>query len=690
MKIIIATVLLLLSFCFSSELQAKEKITRLYIDTPNSLLRIGITPMYITKDSEKIAAKLYKGLKEKNMTLIEESIRNYDDIIIKDKIVAVDCWGLRWLAKKIKNPDSVKELKRYEKDYYDYFTANDNAYLLEYLRRQYGLDGFKPEDEEKHHNRKMLLQDYMIFNDPERSVWDKTDDIIKYLDIKNGDKIADIGSGLGYYTDRFSEKVGAAGKVYSFDTNGDYISLQEEKKKKYQTNNVFVVKSKSNQVNIPDKVDKVFMSSLYHIIYGWSQENDRKTFIQSIKNGMKENGELYIADNEFDNGKELNNCYIYKELIISQLNRYGFRFKKYVKITPQRYLIVFELGDQHYDKINVGKGESENHMLNIKDGNSVIHIGSLDSYDITEKGITAGKMFVKAIEGKDMKTARDVVRMYDELIPHENFGGEYSALQWFCEVMLVGKEKRDEMLRDEMVRAYYEYLAANNYEKLLDYVKTKYKLQKKKINYKSKDDLEIGHTQRAFLEDFILFNNPKREIWEKTSTIIEKLPIASGDKIADLGSGPGYYTYKFSRIVGDKGFVYGIDIKDGHLDFINKFLKKNKITNVKTVKSGTDNKYTLPEKVDYVFSCSLYHIVYGVFSEKERNDFISCIKESLKDNGKLILIDNSPVENRDLPYHGPYISKELIIAQLEKYGFKFASYDQITPQRYMLIFQKAI
>jgi len=679
---------LLLLFCISTAANAKEQVTKLYIDTPNSLLRIGVTPMYITKDEEKVAAKFYKGLKERNLALVREAEKEYDALIKKENVIAVDYWGMRWLANKILNPNSVNELAKHEKDYFDYFTKNDNAFLKEYLKRQYGLDGFRPEDEEKHHNRKMLLQDYMIFNDPDRKIWDKTEDIIKYLDIKPGDKIADIGSGLGYFTDRFSEKVGSRGAVYSFDTNADYIAIQQEKKKNEQIINIYPVKSKSNQVEISEKVDKVFMSSLYHIIYGWSQEIDRKTFIQSIKNGMKENGELYIADNAFSNGKELNNCYVYKELIISQLNRYGFKFKKYVQITPQRYLLVFGLGEQHYDKFNIGKEQAENHLLEIKDGNSVIHIGSLDSYDITEKGIAAGKLFVKAIEGKDLKTAKDVVRMYDELIPHENFGGEYSALQWFCELMLVDQNKREEMLRDEMVRAYYDYLSASNYERLLDYVKTKYKLQKKKINYKSKDDLEIGHTQRAFLEDFILFNNPKREIWEKTSTIIEKLPLAAGDKIADLGSGPGYYTYKFSRIAGDNGFVYAIDIKQGHLDFIDKFLKKNKITNVKTIKSGTDNKYKLPEKVDYVFSCSLYHVVYGVFSEKERNDFISCIKESLKDNGKLILIDNSPVINKDLPYHGPYISKELIISQLEKYGFKFTGYDQITPQRYMIVFQK--
>ena len=40
-----------------------------------------------------------------------------------------------------------------------------------------------------------------------------------------------------------------------------------------------------------------------------------------------------------------------------------------------------------------------------------------------------------------------------------------------------------------------------------------------------------------------------------------------------------------------------------------------------------------------------------------------------------------------MPYHGPYLAKELAISQLEHYGFKFESHYQIIPQRYLLIFR---
>ena len=51
-----------------------------------------------------------------------------------------------------------------------------------------------------------------------------------------------------------------------------------------------------------------------------------------------------------------------------------------------------------------------------------------------------------------------------------------------------------------------------------------------------------------FLEDFILFNNPDRERWESTRENIERFQLKEGMTIADVGSGPGYYSFKFSAL----------------------------------------------------------------------------------------------------------------------------------------------
>ena len=73
--------------------------------------------------------------------------------------------------------------------------------------------------------------------------------------------------------------------------------------------------------------------------------------------------------------------------------------------------------------------------------------------------------------------------------------------------------------------------------------------------------------------------------------------------------------------------------------------------------------------------------------DKDRDAYLKSLTKWLKPGGELIIVDNGPVDDNTLPYHGPYISRELIEYQLGFYGFKLTDYVQIIPQRYMLKFR---
>ena len=110
------------------------------------------------------------------------------------------------------------------------------------------------------------------------------------------------------------------------------------------------------------------------------------------------------------------------------------------------------------------------------------------------------------------------------------------------------------------------------------------------------------------------------------------------------------------------------------------------MTNVETIK-GREDILELPEKVDKMFMCSLYHVLYGVIPDNDRDTYLKSLCKHLKPGGELIIVDNGPVDDDTLPYHGPYIARELIEYQLSYYGFELVDYKQIIPQRYMLTFR---
>jgi ubiquinone/menaquinone biosynthesis C-methylase UbiE len=319
---------------------------------------------------------------------------------------------------------------------------------------------------------------------------------------------------------------------------------------------------------------------------------------------------------------------------------------------------------------------------------SLVHLGSIDSFTITEGGIQAGRLLLDGLQNglpkNDLTQIQKAKTLYDALIPKENYGGEYTALEWFCHYLLADEKDRAELLTDKFHQSFFDFFAANDYANLKEYLGRKYHLTK--FNDTSSDE---GHDRIAFLEDFMLFNNPRREEWEQTRKIIEALKIPEGTTIADVGSGPGYYSFKFSQLVGPSGKIYAIDTVQKHLDYIKSVCEKYNISNIEAVKDRADGIGVAAQSADLVFMCSLYHIIYTTDTEEVKDRFINSIKTALKPGGRFVVVDNAVVQDGSLPYHGPHIAKELIIGQLHYYGFSLTEQYQFIPQRYVLVFKLA-
>lgn len=321
--------------------------------------------------------------------------------------------------------------------------------------------------------------------------------------------------------------------------------------------------------------------------------------------------------------------------------------------------------------------------VNVSKKRALIHLGSLDSFDITEGGKTAARNILGYLENGNEEQLRKAVQIYEELIPNENFGGEYTALEWLCKLWIAPEEDAKGFLDTPSVRSFYKLLSENDFYHLKWYINRKYHF----IEIDRKD-LE-SKAQLRFLEDFILFGNPDRERWERIHENMQKLKLEPGMHVADVGSGPGYYSFKFGDLVGETGKVYAIETNPKHLDYLRTYISDNHITNVEAVTSSFEGIGLPPDvRVDMVYICSLYHNVYAAFTDEERDSFVGSIRRALKPGGRLVVVDNDLVEDDELPYHGPYISKELLLSQLYYYGFEVREQYQFTPQRYVLIFDK--
>lgn len=327
----------------------------------------------------------------------------------------------------------------------------------------------------------------------------------------------------------------------------------------------------------------------------------------------------------------------------------------------------------------------------ISSASSLLHVGSSDSFAITQDGRAAATLLYNALEekAKDPEKAladeRASSATYARIIPLENYGGEYSALQWFDDYLSSPPDQQPAFLTDPQVKFFFQKFSENDFALLKEFLIRKYRLKDL-----GDEETREGQDRQIWLYDTMLFENPRRESWEHTSQFMKLIKIEPGFKIADLGGGPGYYSFRFVQQVGPTGVVYDVDTDSHHLKWVEEEKAARGITNVQTIETGgvTLGIPDMTGKLDMVFLCSLYHNIYGMMTPPQRDSLVKSIREDLKDDGLLYLADNGLVAPGTLPYHGPYVAKELIIAQMTNYGFELVHNYQPIAQRYMLVFKK--
>lgn len=106
-----------------------------------------------------------------------------------------------------------------------------------------------------------------------------------------------------------------------------------------------------------------------------------------------------------------------------------------------------------------------------------------------------------------------------------------------------------------------------------------------------------------------------------------------GEVCVDLGSGQGRDVIRLAELVGETGFVFGVDISQGMIDKARKSAEKFGVTNVSFIKSDLE-KIALPNKTaDIIISnCTINHATdkQAVWNEVYR---------ILKSGGRFIVSD---------------------------------------------------
>ena len=172
-----------------------------------------------------------------------------------------------------------------------------------------------------------------------------------------------------------------------------------------------------------------------------------------------------------------------------------------------------------------------------------------------------------------------------------------------------------------------------------------------------------------------------RAIWQKPDAIIQELHLSGTEKIADVGAGSGYFTFRFAQAL-PKGKVYAIDIEPEMLRHIHHKAMTEGVNNVEVIKSTPDDP-KVPADVDLVFVCDVIHHV------KNQKMWLQQLSRQMKRGAHVVVIE---FKEGDLPEGPPAsvkIPKKKLIALITENNFKLETEkSDFLPYQEFLIFIK--
>ena len=119
---------------------------------------------------------------------------------------------------------------------------------------------------------------------------------------------------------------------------------------------------------------------------------------------------------------------------------------------------------------------------------------------------------------------------------------------------------------------------------------------------------------------------------------VKNFGITEGITLVDYGCGPGRYTTRFAKLVGDKGKVYAVDVQPLAVEAVKKKIQRLHLTNVEPVLANGYNS-GLPDHVaDRVAAIDMF------FSVRDPNIFLKELHRITKPDGVLIIDDGHETE----------------------------------------------
>jgi ubiquinone/menaquinone biosynthesis C-methylase UbiE len=175
---------------------------------------------------------------------------------------------------------------------------------------------------------------------PDRDEEQKPDEIIGKMGLKNGNVVADLGAGTGYFTRRLAKAVAPAGRVYAVDIQPEMLSRLRENMEKAGARNVEIILGETDDPKLPrNSLDWILIVNTYHEL------QQPKATLAKMREALKPSGKVAVVESrlEGDSATHVPEAHrMSPKQVLAEWQPAGFRLVELYEFLPTQHFFVFE------------------------------------------------------------------------------------------------------------------------------------------------------------------------------------------------------------------------------------------------------------------------------------------------------------------------------------------------------------
>ena len=171
-----------------------------------------------------------------------------------------------------------------------------------------------------------------------------------------------------------------------------------------------------------------------------------------------------------------------------------------------------------------------------------------------------------------------------------------------------------------------------------------------------------------------------------SNRVLSTIELKKGDTFLDAGCGDGYISLAASKIVGEEGKVYAVDVWEESIDAFKEKIESENIKNIEAAVADITQKIPVDdESIDILY---MGNVLHGFIENNEVETVMKEIRRVIKQGGSFAVVEFKKEEST----HGPPLHVRITPEEVEEvaknYGFTVKKVEEVGTYHYTIILTK--